>query len=100
MISVAATTGDAKPVAAKAAAICKNLKTGLTTSLFRSARVETPFSYHAPPQTAPAASRIGKGRPQRSIDDVCGTVRMAISPRLLLNCIEPFFPAIDLIIRG
>jgi hypothetical protein len=44
--------------------------------------------------------QIRKGRAQRTIDDASGAGRMAISRGLLLNCIEPFFPTIDIIIRG
>jgi len=37
---------------------------------------------------------------QRTIDDIAGAGRIAISRRLLLESIEPFFQTIDIIIRG
>ena len=58
-----------------------------------------PVASKAPLQWVAHAS--GFKRPsQRTIDDVTGAGTIAISRQLLLEGVEPFFPTIDIIMRG
>ncbi|MGC2317263.1 hypothetical protein [Bradyrhizobium sp.] len=100
MISVLAQAVDAKVTVAAATANCKTLRANFTIKPFQSAEVRNAIlpvarSHKAPRQRV----QSGKDRSQRTIDDVSDADKMANFRRLLLNCIEPFFPAMD-IIRG
>jgi hypothetical protein len=99
MISVAAWAGDARATMAAATASLKNPRADFTGKTIPIRRRRNAFTSGA--LIRPRAGGFNpQTRTQRTIDDAGGVGKIAISRRLLLKTIEPFFPAIDIIIRG
>jgi hypothetical protein len=85
---------------AAATASLKNPRADFTGKTIPIRRRRNAFTSRALIKTPRRGFQSAKCRTQRTIDDAGGVGKIAITRRLLLKTIEPFFPAIDTIIRG